>query len=78
MIIKFFIYVFYKFETWSLTRTVREDQRMRVFGNRDLRRTCGPKRDEVTGQWRKLHKEELHNMYSFPNIIRNIKSRIIR
>jgi hypothetical protein len=78
MIITFFIYVFYKCETWSLTPTVREEHRLRVLENSVLRRTFGPNRDEVTGQWRKLHNEELHNMYSFPNIIRNIKSRRIR
>jgi hypothetical protein len=46
-----------------------------VFENRVLRRIFGPKRDEVTGEWRKLHNEELHNLYSSPNIIRQIKSR---
>jgi TPP-dependent pyruvate/acetoin dehydrogenase alpha subunit len=51
---------------------------MRVFKNRVLRRIFGPKRDEVTGDWRKLHNEELHNMYSSPNIIRMIKSRRMR
>jgi hypothetical protein len=45
-----------------------------VFENRVLRRIYGPKRDEVTGGWRKLHNEELHNLYSSPNIIRIIKS----
>jgi hypothetical protein len=52
--------------------------RLRVFENRVLRRIFGPKRDEVTGEWRKLHNEELHNLYSFPNIIRQIKSRRMR
>jgi hypothetical protein len=52
---------------------VREGQRLRVFENRVLRRTFGPRRDEVTGDWRKLHNEELHNLYSSPNIIRMIK-----
>jgi hypothetical protein len=47
-----------------------------VFENRVLRRIFGPKRDEVTGGWRKLHNEELHNFYSSPNIIRIIKSRM--
>jgi hypothetical protein len=47
-----------------------------VFENRVLRRIFGPKRDEVTGDWRKLHNEELHNLYSSPNIIRIIKSRM--
>jgi hypothetical protein len=46
-----------------------------VFENRVLSRIFGPKRDEVTGGWRKLHNEELHNLYSSPSIIRNIKSR---
>jgi hypothetical protein len=46
-----------------------------VFENRVLRRIFGPKREEVTGDWRKLHNEELHNLYSSPNIIRIIKSR---
>jgi hypothetical protein len=49
-----------------------------VFENRVLGRIFGPKRDEVTGDWRKLHNEELHNLYSSPNIIRMIKSRRIR
>jgi hypothetical protein len=46
-----------------------------VFENRTLRRIFGPKRDEVTGEWRKLHREELHNLYSSPNIIRQKKLR---
>jgi hypothetical protein len=46
-----------------------------VFENRVLRRIFGPKRDEVTGDWRKLHNEELHNLYSSPSVIRMIKSR---
>jgi hypothetical protein len=49
-----------------------------VFENMVLRRICGPRRDEVTGDWRKLHNEELHNLYSSPNIIRMIKSRRVR
>jgi hypothetical protein len=51
---------------------------LRVFENRVLRRIFGPKRDEVTGDWRKLHNEELHNLYSSPDIIRMIKSRRMR
>jgi hypothetical protein len=51
---------------------------VRVFENRVLRRIFGPKRDEVTGEWRKFHDEELHNLYSSPNIIRQIKSRQMR
>jgi hypothetical protein len=49
-----------------------------VFENRELRRIFGPKRDEVTGEWRKLHNEDLHDLYSSPSIIRIIKSRKIR
>jgi hypothetical protein len=62
--------VLYGCETWSLT--LREKHRLRVFENRVLRRIFGPKRDELTGEWRKLHKEELHILYSSPNIIRQI------
>jgi hypothetical protein len=60
-------------ETWSLT--LREEHRLSVFEKRVLRRIFGPKRDEVTGEWRKLHNEELHILYSSQNIIRQIKSR---
>jgi hypothetical protein len=49
--------------------TLREEHRLRVFENRVLRRIFGSKRDEVTGGWRKLHDEELHNLYSTPNIM---------
>jgi hypothetical protein len=65
--------VLYGRETWSLT--LREEHRLRVFENRVLRRIFRPKRDEVTGDWRKLHNEELHNLYSSPDIIRQVKSR---
>jgi hypothetical protein len=68
--------VMYGCKTWSLT--LREEHRLRVFGNRVLRRIFGPKRDEVTGEWRKLYKEELRDLYSSPSIIRIIKSRRIR
>jgi hypothetical protein len=55
--------------------TLREEHRLGVFGNRVLRRIFGPKRFEIRGGWRKLHNEELHNLYSSPNLIRKIKSR---
>jgi hypothetical protein len=53
---------------------LREEHRLRVFENRVLRRIFGPKRDEVTGEWRKLHNEELHYLYFSPTIVRVIKS----
>ena len=65
--------VLYGCETWSLT--LREERRLRVFENKVLRRVFGPKRDEVTGEWRKLHNEELSDLYSLPNIVRVVKSR---
>jgi hypothetical protein len=58
--------------------TVRVEHKLRVFENRLLRRIFGPKRDGVTGGWRKLHNEELHNLYSSPSIIRILKSRRMR
>jgi hypothetical protein len=54
---------------------LREEHRLRVFESRVLRRIFGPKRDEVTGGWRKLHNEDLHDLYSSPSIIRMIKSK---
>jgi hypothetical protein len=66
----------YGYETWSLT--LREKHRLRVFENRVLRRIFGPKKDEVTGGWRKLHNEGLHSLFSSPSIIRMIKSRRVR
>jgi hypothetical protein len=68
--------VLYGYETWSLT--LMEEHRLSVFENRVLRRIFGPKRDEVMGEWRKLHNEELYNLYSSPDIIRKIKSRQMR
>jgi hypothetical protein len=68
--------VLYGCETWSLT--LREEHRLRVFGNRVLRRIFGPKRDEVSGEWRKLHNKELHNLYTSPDIIRQVMSRRMR
>ncbi|KAJ4442625.1 hypothetical protein ANN_04214 [Periplaneta americana] len=66
----------YGCETWTLT--LREEHRLRVFENKVLRKIFGAKRDEVTGEWRKLHNTELHALYSSPVIIRNIKSRRLR
>jgi hypothetical protein len=66
--------VLYGCETWSLT--LKEEHRLRVFENRVLRTIFGPKRDEVTGEWGKLHNEELRDLYSSPSIIRIIKSRM--
>jgi len=66
----------YGCETWSLT--LREERRLRVFENRVLRRIFGPKRDEVTGEWRKLHNEEFNDLYCSHNIMRGIKSRRMR
>jgi hypothetical protein len=66
-------FVLYGWETWSLT--LREGRRLRVFANRVLRKTFGPKRDEVRGEWRKLHNEELNDLYCSPNLVRVIKSR---
>jgi hypothetical protein len=58
--------VLYGCESWSLT--LREERRLKVFENRVLRRVFGHKRDEGTGEWRKLHNEELSDLYSLPNI----------
>jgi hypothetical protein len=68
--------VLYGCETLSLT--LREEHRLRVIENRVLRRIFGPKRDEVTDGWRKLHNEELHGLYSSPSIVRVIKARRMR
>jgi hypothetical protein len=68
--------VLYGYETWSLT--LREEHRLRVFENRVLRRIFGPKSDEVTGGWRKLHNQELHGLYSSPSIVRVIKASRMR
>ena len=68
--------VLYGYENWSLT--LREEHRLRVFENRVLRRIFGPKKDGVRGEWRKLHNEELNDLYCSPNIVRVIKSRRMR
>ena len=68
--------VLYGCETWLLT--LRGERKLRVFENRVLRKILGPRRDEVTGEWRRLHNEELNDLYSSPNIVRVIKSRRIR
>ena len=63
-------------KTWSLT--LREDHMLRVLENRVLRKIFGPKRDEVTGEWRRLHNEEFNDLYCSPNIIRVTESRRVR
>jgi hypothetical protein len=79
----YYYYYYYNFacflygcETWSLI--LREERNLRVFENMVLRRIFGPRRDEMTGEWRRLHNEELNDLYSSPNIVRVIKSRIMR
>ena len=68
--------VLYGCETLSLT--LREERKLRVFENMVLRRIFGPRRDEVTGEWRRLHNEELNNLYCSPNIVRVIRLRRMR
>jgi hypothetical protein len=68
--------ILYGCETWSLT--LREERRVKVFEKRVLRRIFGPKRDEVTGEWRKLHNEELNYLYCLITVLRVIKSRRMR
>ena len=65
--------VLYGCETWSLT--LREESRLKLFENRVLRRVFGPKRDDVTGEWRKLYNGELSDLYSLPNIVQVVKSK---
>ena len=68
--------VLYGCETWSLI--LREERKLRVFENMVLRRIFGPRRDEKTGEWRRLHNEELNDLYCSPNIVRVTKSRRMR
>ena len=73
VVIKF---VFYGYETWSLI--LRKERKPRMFENMVLRKIFGPTRNEVTGELRRLHNEELNDLYSSPKIVRVIKSRIMR
>jgi hypothetical protein len=79
--LRIFIVIYYEVVTRyyiitiTLSLALNEEHRLRVFENRVV---FGPKRDEVTGDWRKLHSEELHNMYSSPNTMRMMKSRRMR
>ena len=66
----------YGCETWTLTS--REDKRLQVLENKVLRKIFGPKRDDQTGEWRRLHSGELHDLYGKPDIIRIVKSRRLR
>jgi len=68
--------VLYGCEAWSLT--LWEERKLRVFENMVLRRIFGPRRDEVMGEWRRLHNDELNDLYYSPNIVRVIKSRRMR
>jgi hypothetical protein len=68
--------VLYGCETWSLT--LREERRLRVFENGVLRRIFGPKRGEVTGEWKRLHNEKLNDLYCSPYVIRVMKCRRVR
>jgi len=68
--------VLYGCETWSLI--LRDERRLRVFDNKVLRKLFGPKRHEVTGEWRKLRNEELSDLYPLPTIVRVVKSRRMR
>jgi hypothetical protein len=72
------IYQFNNSKGRQLSLTLREEHRLRVFENRVLRRIFGPKRDKITGEWRRLHNKELNDLYSSPTIIRVMESRRMR
>ena len=68
--------ILYGCESWSTT--VADEQKLRVFENKILRKIYGPKRDEMTGEWRRLHNEELHGLYDSPDVVKIMKSRRLR
>jgi hypothetical protein len=71
-------YTFYKLRKLQSGATLKEEHTLRLYENRVLRRMFGPHREELAGGWRRLHNEELHNLYALPNIIRVIKLRKMR
>ena len=68
--------ILYGYESWNTT--LADEHKLRVFENKGLRKIYGPKRDEMTGEWRRLHNEELHGLYDSPDVVRIMKSRRLR